>query len=137
MVMGEGAHPQEPMAPVLVYGTLRRGFANHHWLAGCRCLGIGVMQGLALYDLGPFPMAVPSSDAALLHGELYGVDAAALARLDRLEGVPRLYERWLHPLQAGGVAWVYVGRAAQVRHSPRLAAGRWAGPGPRFRTRPR
>jgi gamma-glutamylcyclotransferase (GGCT)/AIG2-like uncharacterized protein YtfP len=131
MVMGEeAARQQEPMAAVLVYGTLRQGFANHHWLGGSRPLGAGVMQGLALYDLGPFPMAVPSVDAALLHGELYGVSAAVLGRLDRLEGVPRLYERWLRPLLGGGEAWVYVGRPAQVRHSPRLVDGRWPGPRP-------
>lgn len=124
------------MAPVLVYGSLKRGFGNHHWLEGARFLREGVMQGLALFDLGPFPMAVPASDGALLHGELYGVDATQLARLDLLEGTPRLYERWRHPLVGGGEAWVYVGRPAQVRHSPRLSDGRWSGPREGRRTRP-
>jgi gamma-glutamylcyclotransferase (GGCT)/AIG2-like uncharacterized protein YtfP len=128
MVIEGGANVQEPMAPVLVYGSLKRGFVNHHWLEGASFLGEGVMAGLALHDLGPFPMAVPSADGALLHGELYAVDARLLAGLDRLEGTPRLYERWLHPLQGGGQAWVYVGRARQIRHSPRLHDGRWRGP---------
>jgi gamma-glutamylcyclotransferase (GGCT)/AIG2-like uncharacterized protein YtfP len=128
MVMGEGATAGEPMAPVLVYGTLKRGFANHPWLQGAPYLGEGVMEGLALHDLGPFPMAVPSAGGARLQGELYGVDGVLLTRLDRLEGTPRLYQRRRHPLLGGGEAWVYVGRPAQVRHSPRLASGRWDGP---------
>lgn len=124
------------MAPVLVYGSLMRGFANHHWLRGARFLGEGVMAGLALYDLGPFPMAVPSGDRVLLHGEVYAVDHGQLAQLDLLEGTPRLYERQRHPLLAGGDAWVYVGRHAQVRHSPRLPTGRWRGPSRGRHTRP-
>lgn len=115
------------MAPVLVYGTLKRGFTNHHWLSGARFLGAGVMLGFALHDLGPFPMAVPSPGETPLHGELYAVDGAQLVRLDRLEGTPRLYERWRHPLVGGGEAWVYVGRPRQVRHAPRLVDGRWPG----------
>lgn len=128
--MGDSANDGEPMAPVLVYGSLKRGFANHHWLSGAQWLGEGVMHGLALFDLGPFPMAVPSADGAVLHGELYRVDREQLARLDLLEGTPRLYERWLHPLAGGGQAWVYVGHPAQVRHSARLSDGRWHGPRP-------
>ena len=124
------------MAPVLVYGSLKRGLANHHWLRGARFLGEAAMAGLALFDLGPFPMAVPSGDGALLHGELYAVDPGQLAQLDVLEGTPRLYERRRHPLLAGGDAWVYVGRPAQVRHSPRIPTGRWPGPSQGRRTTP-
>lgn len=127
MVMERDANEQEPMATVLVYGTLKRGYANHHWLAGAPFLGEGVMVGLALHDLGPFPMAVPSPNNDLLRGELYRVDRPTLAALDRLEGTPRLYRRWLHSLQGGGEAWVYLGRARQVRHSPQLSDGCWQG----------
>lgn len=135
MVMGEeAARQQEPMAAVLVYGTLRQGFANHHWLGGSRPLGAGVMQGLALYDLGPFPMAVISDDdAAVLQGEIHAVTATHLQALDRFEGVPRLYERQAWRLEDGRRVWVYVGRAEQVRHVNRIASGRWNGPTPGFR----
>jgi gamma-glutamylcyclotransferase (GGCT)/AIG2-like uncharacterized protein YtfP len=64
----------------------------------------------------------------LLQGELVWVDQACLAQLDQLEAVPRLYGRLWWPLVGGGMAWVYVGRSAQVRHSPVLAAGLWLGP---------
>lgn len=133
MVMGEeAARQQEPMAAVLVYGTLRQGFANHHWLGGSRPLGAGVMQGLALYDLGPFPMAIASGDPAdLLSGELYAAGAPQLQALDRFEGAPRLYTRQRWPLLDGQQVWVYVGRAQQVRFVPQIQSGIWTGPQPR------
>jgi gamma-glutamylcyclotransferase (GGCT)/AIG2-like uncharacterized protein YtfP len=134
--MDEKADVVETMPPVLVYGSLKRGFANHHWLAGAQLLGEAAMAGLALHDLGPFPMAVPDPTAACLHGQLYRVDDTLLSRLDRLEGVPRLYQRQLWGLVGGGEAWVYVGRPAQVRHSPRIGSGRWSGPRPGRSSRP-
>jgi gamma-glutamylcyclotransferase (GGCT)/AIG2-like uncharacterized protein YtfP len=108
---------------VFVYGTLRRGQANHSWLAGAHWLGEASLRGAVLHDLGPFPMAVPGDGLVL--GELYGVDAATLARLDRLEGHPRLYERRWLVLEDGREAWVYLGRPRQVRFVPALPDGRW------------
>ncbi len=115
---------------MFVYGTLKRGEGNHPWLAGAPWRGEASLEGVALHDLGPFPMAVAGE--GVCHGEVYAVAAATLARLDALEGHPRLYERQWHPLADGRWAWVYLGRPRQVRHSPRLADGRWRGgsPGP-------
>ena len=68
-------------------------------------------------------MAVATGDpAAVLQGEIYGVDAAQLAELDRFEGVPRLYERQHHQLSDGRHVWVYVGRSHQVRHVQRITS---------------
>jgi len=110
---------------VFVYGTLKRGQSNHHWLSGARWQGEVALAGLVLHDLGPFPMAVEGEGT--VRGELYAVDAAGLARLDVLEGHPRLYNRLIRPLPDGRQAWVYVGRAAQVRHAPQLPDGDWQG----------
>jgi len=116
---------------VFVYGSLKRGQANHHHLAGSRFLGAAQLPGLALYDLGPFPMAIICDESsACLHGELYAVSAEQLAELDRFEGAPRLYERQRHVLSDGRPVWVYVGRARQVRHSPAIADGHWRGARP-------
>lgn len=113
------AQPQHQL--VFVYGTLKRGMVNHRHLAGARFVGAVQLAGLDLFDLGPFPMAVPSDDAgAVLQGELYAVDAEQLAALDRFEGVPRLYERQRHRLGDGQDVWVYVGRSQQVRHVQRI-----------------
>jgi len=122
-----GAARLQPMEPecdlLFVYGTLKRGLTNHHHLGGARFVAEAWMDGVALHDLGPFPMAVAGDGHAV--GELYRVDGDQLARLDRFEGVPRLYERRLRPLSDGRQAWIYLGRPRQVRHSPRLAGGRW------------
>jgi hypothetical protein len=61
---------------------------------------------------------------------VYAVDAAGLARLDRLEGYPRLYDRRPLPLADGRRAWVYLGRPHQVRHVSAIADGCWLGPAP-------
>lgn len=108
---------------LFVYGTLKRGFANHRQLGGAPFAGEMTMPGIDLHDLGPFPMAIVGTGCA--HGELYRVADSLLAALDRFEGAPRLYERQRLPLADGRQAWVYLGRPRQVRHSPRLADGRW------------
>lgn len=113
---------------VFVYGTLKRGHGNHHWLLEAPFLGEAVLPEVVLHDLGPFPMAVPGE--GVVRGEVYGVDAAGLARLDRLEGYPRLYDRRPLPLADGRRAWVYLGRPHQVRHVSVIADGCWRGPAP-------
>ncbi|WP_225867463.1 gamma-glutamylcyclotransferase [Cyanobium sp. NIES-981] len=118
--------------PVFVYGTLKRGMANHAWLQRERFLSEAALPGAWLYDLGPFPMAVlapsPGAEAAV-RGEVFAVSAAALDALDRLEGAPRLFERHWLELSTGEPAWVYLGRSHQVRHSPRITSGCWQRPG--------
>jgi gamma-glutamylcyclotransferase (GGCT)/AIG2-like uncharacterized protein YtfP len=113
---------------MFVYGTLKRGHGNHHWLADAPFLGEAELPDVVLHDLGPFPMAVPGEGTVI--GEVYRIDAGALARLDRLEGYPRLYDRRPLPLADGRSAWVYLGRPHQVRHVAAIADGRWQGPAP-------
>jgi gamma-glutamylcyclotransferase (GGCT)/AIG2-like uncharacterized protein YtfP len=126
---GSGDSDLQPHQLVFVYGTLKRGQANHQQLAGSPFCGEAQLHGLALYDLGPFPMAI-ASDApdACLHGELYTVTAEQLGALDRFEGAPRLYERQRHQLADGRPVWVYVGLPRQVRHVARIGSGVWPGP---------
>ncbi|MEB3271212.1 MAG: gamma-glutamylcyclotransferase family protein [Synechococcus sp.] len=108
---------------LFVYGTLKRGHDNHRHLAGAPWAGEGLMAGVDLHDLGPFPMAILGEGR--VQGELYRVGEVELARLDRFEGVPRLYRRELRPLSDGRLAWIYLGRPRQVRHAPRLRQGLW------------
>ncbi len=125
---------------VFVYGSLKRDQANHHWLAGATWLGEACLDSVQLFDLGPFPMAVemtvemeaemaPSPELSNpLRGELYQVNGSTLTQLDRLEGAPRLFQRHWRTLCDGRGAWVYLGRAAQVRHVPQIPSGHWGGP---------
>ena len=116
---------EQELPLLFVYGSLKRGLANHHQLGDARFAGEAAMEGVVLHDLGPFPMAIAGE--GVVHGELYRVDDDQLSRLDRFEGVPRLYERRQRPLRDGRQAWIYLGRPRQVRHSPRLRGGRWPG----------
>lgn len=116
---------------VFVYGSLKRGLANHRQMAGAAFAGTAVLQGLALYDLGPFPMAVASTGPDdRLWGELYWLSSPHLAALDRFEGAPRLYQRLWWPLGDGQTVWVYVGQPRQVRFVNRISSGHWVGCGP-------
>ena len=126
---------------VFVYGTLKRGLANHRQLAAARFEGTATVAGLHLYDLGPFPMAIAAAadPAASLDGEIYGLSPDQLVALDRFEGAPRLYERQQHQLSDGRLVWVYVGRPQQVRYVRRISC--WppasAPPGPTPEQEPR
>src|SRR4051812_30191712 len=81
-------------ALLFVIGTLKRGFPLHRrGLGGLRCLGR--YRTVARYPMrvaGPrfAPMVLNEPGRGLrLAGELYAVDRAHLARLDRLEGIGR------------------------------------------------
>ena len=83
-------------AILFVYGTLKRGGANHGWLDGQTLLGPArTGPGVTLYSLGEYPgLVTEPSDRDGVVGELWAVDAACLARLDAFEGVPeKLYAR--------------------------------------------
>jgi gamma-glutamylcyclotransferase (GGCT)/AIG2-like uncharacterized protein YtfP len=113
---------------VAVYGSLKRGESNHHWLGDAPYGGCVDLAGLQLYDLGPYPMAVASGlPSDRVQVELYAVSAQQLAQLDRLEDHPRDYQRRLLRLDDGREAWVYLGRLAQVHGYPRLEQGHWSG----------
>jgi gamma-glutamylcyclotransferase (GGCT)/AIG2-like uncharacterized protein YtfP len=120
--MAPGALQQEWQL-VFVYGTLKRGEKNHHWLEGASWQGEAELSGVLLHDLGPFPMAVIGEGTAI--GEVYAVEEQGLARLDELEGYPRLYDRQKLSLNDGRQAWVYLGRPRQVRHAPQVDGGSW------------
>jgi len=78
---------------LFVYGTLRRGGPNHALLAGARFVGAAATAGRhALFVDGiPYLAAVP--EVHHVRGEVYAVDAATLAEIDRLERHPAWYER--------------------------------------------
>lgn len=79
---------------VFVYGSLKKNHYNHLLLAGCEFVQKATTKPLyRLYDCGRYPCMVKDDKGVSVHGEIYKVDAAVLASLDRLEGVPFLYQR--------------------------------------------
>lgn len=91
-----------PTKLIFVYGTLKRGCSNHHFLAGQTFLGEArTRPGFRLYELRGFPGMVPhGEDRDGVAGEVWSVDEAALVRLDALEGLAEgMYRRERVPLE--------------------------------------
>ena len=97
--------------PVFVYGTLKRGHGNHRELEGATYLGeASTVERYALHVQG-LPMVDRNNPMSAIHGELYLVDRATFADLDRLEGHPNCYRRYLTRVvladSSVSSAWMY------------------------------
>lgn len=108
------------MKHVFVYGTLKRGGSNHRFLRGQRLVGTAETQPhYRLYGLDGYPglVEVVPGTGLPVKGEIWAVDEACLAELDRLEGVAEgLYRRGeilLSPPRTPSVeAYYYLGDVA-------------------------
>lgn len=86
---------------VFVYGTLKRGCSNHHFLADQDFVGEArTTPGFRLYQLGGHPgMVAKPDDHDGVIGEIWSVGEEALIRLDGLEGLKEgIYRREVVPL---------------------------------------
>jgi gamma-glutamylcyclotransferase (GGCT)/AIG2-like uncharacterized protein YtfP len=96
---------------VFVYGTLKRGKGNHHYLENSAFLGEGLVQGMQVYHGPGFPYAYTGAGAVM--GEVYEVNQPTAAALDRLEGYPYHYDRKIVSVRMSGPedhyedAWMY------------------------------
>lgn len=104
---------------LFVYGSLKRGYWNHHYMKDCEFLGdvSTYSDEFAVFNVG-FPMVLTAKsivhqDCELLkrvRGELWKVDS--LERFDRLENEGSLYVRKEITVWALGRdvedAWIYV-----------------------------
>ncbi|MCW4149249.1 gamma-glutamylcyclotransferase [Halomonas sp. 18H] len=113
---------------VAVYGTLKRGLRNHHWLDGATFVGTDRLTTATLYDLGH----CPGAKAEPSHGvevEVYRVSTRIFTGLDRLEGyrvrapAHGEYDRAIHAT-AFGPAWLYLYNH-DVRGCPVIREGGW------------
>lgn len=108
---------------VFVYGTLKKGYGNHHLLSRSKFLDTAVTRGV-LHDLGAFPAARTNDSGGQIHGELYSVDDETLARLDRLEGIPTFYQRDKVETSKGP-AWIYTMNNERLTQYPIIRSGEW------------
>ena len=86
----------KPKYKLFVYGTLKRGFHNDHFLKNARYLGRAVTK--ERYPLiAPkvwYPYMIDAKgEGEMVEGELYEIDHPTLKRIDRLEEYPRYYDR--------------------------------------------
>jgi gamma-glutamylaminecyclotransferase len=77
------------MTKVFVYGTLLSGCSNHEYLAGQRFISTAeTVARFRMFDLGGYPGLIEDAvDGLSIQGEVWEVNDACLARLDRLEGL--------------------------------------------------
>lgn len=95
---------------VFVYGTLRAGMHNHHWLKGSRLVAETETEHAAytMLDIsGFFPGVIRGGNATII-GEVYAVDAVTLAELDRHEGCPNHYKREIVKTKDCGECFTYI-----------------------------
>jgi gamma-glutamylaminecyclotransferase len=77
------------------YGSLKRGWQNHHLIADQHYLGAAVTEPrYRLIDLGTYPgMIRDDADGVAVKGELWAVGPRCLAALDEFEGADGPYAR--------------------------------------------
>lgn len=96
--MSRDSHPRHR---IFVYGTLKRGGTNHHWLQGQTFVAPAqTVPGFRMYALDGYPGLVAAPDDRNgVTGEIWEVDGRCLAALDELEGIAEgLYRRVPIPL---------------------------------------
>lgn len=83
------------MTVLFFYGTLKSGEQSNHLLAGQRFIGSAKTVPIyRLYGIGWHPGLLIDREMGLaVHGELWAVDDAALARLDEYEDTPHYFRR--------------------------------------------
>ena len=110
---------------VFVYGTLLSGEPNHPLLAAAELIGEARTEPtFDLVSLGTFPAMVSGGRTAIV-GEIYWIDSATLAALDRLEGHPSFYRRRPVRLDDGEEVLTYLLTPGQARGRPRITSGDW------------
>ena len=119
---------------IFVYGTLKHGHPNSYLLKNSTYIGKATtIDKFCMYDLGAFPAVADVPKISKIEGEVYDIDRATLANLDRLEGYPNLYTRTLINVKTEkGVvaAIVYVasgGTLKAIQKRAKILNGIWGG----------
>lgn len=117
---------------VLVYGTLRQGGYNHSLMGEAEFLASLKLSGFTMVSLGSYPAVYLDAQAEeAIYAELYTVDAATFARLDRLEGYPEFYNRsqvevsLVNGQQVN--AWIYHMTKEELSGKEKVKGGDWLG----------
>jgi len=110
---------------LFVYDSLLTGETEHSYLESAAPLGVVETEpGFALFELQGLG-ALVRGGADRVRGELFGVDATTLMRIDVLRRVPLLFQRTRITLADGSVAETYLMSVEDVRGRRRLSGGDW------------
>jgi gamma-glutamylaminecyclotransferase len=105
---------------IFVYGTLKRGQRNHHFLNDQKFLGEAQTEPrYRLYDSGQHPALVDVSENGIaVRGEVWQVNEETIRKLDEYEGVPDYFARrpiLLQNLDAQVEAYYFNGDVANLK----------------------
>lgn len=111
------------MNRIFVYGTLKRGQRNAHYMRGAGYVGRHVTEKIfSMYEFGGYP-AVCRDGRHAISGEVYRVSDQQFEILDAFESYPEFYQRIEIPTRWGD-AWMYVVEPG-LCHGRILVPGRW------------
>ena len=101
---------------VLVYGSLKTGYNNDHFLQHSEKIGHDVTHEakFEMVDLDEFPGIIPGEYH--IAGEVWKVNQKTLRYLDDLEGYPELYDRIKVNMNVNGPTWMYVLTPDAIHH---------------------
>lgn len=124
---------------LFVYGSLRSGFQHAAYAYISRYfqfIGSATVKG-KLYDMGEYPVALPTDEERFIIGELYTITnvaefSYAIGQLDDYEGIyaesgeTPLYKRELVNVYCNGqqsTAWIYWFNGNNVEGLPEITSG--------------
>lgn len=110
---------------LFVYGTLRKGGSNHHYLADSKLLRQAYrLSGYALFSYHKqYPFMISASEEEEVIGDVYLVDEATLDQTKLLEDVEnKLYKLvWL----PDDCFYTYLKYTPDTEGMPKIASGDW------------
>ena len=108
---------------VFVYGTLKRGQRNHHYLLQADYVGLHLTdECFCMFAFDDYP-AVTHGGCDAISGEIYRVNPLQFQMLDELEQYPRFYQR-IEIATDYGCAWMYIVKVELCRGKKQLG-GSW------------
>jgi gamma-glutamylcyclotransferase (GGCT)/AIG2-like uncharacterized protein YtfP len=111
------------MIRVFVYGTLKQGQRNWHYLRDAEFVDRHVTHSrYAMFEFDDYP-AVCQDGSHSIHGEIYWVSQQQFYQLDELEQYPDFYQRIEIPT-AHGNAWMYI-VSRELCHGRKALDGHW------------
>ena len=108
---------------IAVYGSLRKGCTNHHYLYEATYLGTDHLEGWQMYSNGSFPYVLKGNGKITI--EVYEVTRETFACIDELEGYPHHYDRKIVGTRHGK-SWLYFVKEVS-RNCFLLPEGDWLG----------
>ena len=111
------------MNRVFVYGSLKKGQRNDHFLRAAQFVGNFTTPGIySMYEFEDYP-AVCLHGQHAIEGEIYHVNDQQFKMLDDLEWCPHFYQR-IEIATDFGDAWMYIVKA-ELCHGKKLIPGNW------------